>query len=182
MAADPVARGAPAQSRRVGLRSIRVRILAVFVLNLTAFTGALGYGLVQLRDIGGGLEVLNAGYLPLAQVAATLEAVALQMDRDLDRYSRDEELQLSRFRSTTRFYTTTLSDGVARGERVARAAQGRAASADDRKAFDNILDLLAEIEASRSAYEDAFAALAAPQGALEAADSRSAVADLEGFL
>ena len=70
--------------------SIRTRVLLVFVLSLSAFSGALGYGLVQLRGIGESLAVLDSGYLPLAAVAAELEAVARQLDREHDGFAREE--------------------------------------------------------------------------------------------
>ena len=41
--------------------SIRTRILAAFILSLTAFTGALVYGLVQLSNIGEGFHPGNGG-------------------------------------------------------------------------------------------------------------------------
>ena len=49
--------------------SIRARILGVFALSLAALTGALGYGLVQLRAVGDGVATINAASVPLTASA-----------------------------------------------------------------------------------------------------------------
>ena len=113
MAAVPV-------KRPVG--SIRARILAAFGLSVVAFSAALGFGLVQLWDLGARLAALDSGYLPLAEVAVQLETIAGQMDRDQDRYAREDERSLVRYRSTTLLYTSSLGEAVARGQQVALSA------------------------------------------------------------
>ena len=69
-------------------RKIRTRILLAFVLSLIASATALGHSLLQLDAIGRNVSMLDRGYLPLARVAAELEAIARQMDREHDRLTR----------------------------------------------------------------------------------------------
>ena len=177
MAGEPLSGAAGALQARP-FRSIRVRILAAFVLSLAAFSGALGYGLVQLRDIGEGLDALDSGYQPLARVSAELEAIARQMDREQDRSTREEPRSLARYRSTTAFYSATLADGIRRGRAVAEAAQGRIRDPDEQVALADALDLLAEIEASRASYDETFAQWDEQPDLDERATSR-ALADLD---
>jgi len=62
--------------------SLRVRILAAFLLSFAAFLGAVGYPLVQLRALGDGLAVIKGGYLPLSRVATQLESLQARIDVD----------------------------------------------------------------------------------------------------
>jgi signal transduction histidine kinase/HAMP domain-containing protein len=140
------------------LGSIRVRILLAFALSLAAFTGALGYGLVQLRDIGEGLLVLDEGYLPIASVAAELEAVARQLDREHDRFARDELRPLPGHRANAAFFQDSLADGVVRGHGIVAAALALTTDPDERKALENMDDVLGDVDQQRVAYDAAFAA------------------------
>ena len=139
--------------------SIRTRVLLVFVLSLAAFSGALGYGLVQLRDIGESLAVLDSGYLPLAAVAAELEAVARQLDREHDGFAREEAARpVAGRRAGAGFFSSSLADGVERGRRTAREALDATPDPDERKALENALVLLDGVEEAREGYDAAFAA------------------------
>lgn len=62
--------------------SLRARILAAFLLAFAASVGTTASALLQLRAIGDGLGVLEVGYLPLARVAAQLEALQTRIDID----------------------------------------------------------------------------------------------------
>ena len=137
------------------LRSIRVRILAAFVLSLAASAGALGYGLVQLRAIGQGLIALDAGYLPLAEVAAEIEAIARQMDREHDRFAREAPRPVAGRRSNAAFYSSSLSDAIGRGREVVEHAAGRLDDLEERDALGAISSALQELDAGRSAYDEA---------------------------
>lgn len=137
------------------LRSIRSRILAAFVLTLAAFSGVLALGLVQLRDIGQGLQALDAGYLPLAAVSAELEAIARQMDRDHDRFAREGTRPVAGRRSNAAFYGASLADAVDRGEVVIAEAAGLVDRPEDREALAQVARALAGIDGQRQAYEQA---------------------------
>lgn len=136
--------------------SIRARILAAFALSVAAFSSALAFGLVQLWDLGARLSALDSGYLPLAEVAVQLETIAGQMDRDQDRYAREDERSLVRYRSTTLLYTSSLGDAVARGRQVALSAADAVRDPGEQSSLEELVVLLEEIEASRSDYADAF--------------------------
>ena len=66
----------------MGHRSIRVRILAAFVLAFVAMASTIGYSISELRSIGKELDAVNAGFLPMAKVAVELGALMRQLDRD----------------------------------------------------------------------------------------------------
>ena len=51
---------------------------------MACFLVALGYGLYQFRAVGGSLELINHGYLPLASDAARMEASLVRLEQDLD--------------------------------------------------------------------------------------------------
>ncbi len=136
--------------------SIRARILAAFGLSVVAFSAALCFGLLQLWDLGARLSALDSGYLPLAEVAVQLETIAGQMDRDQDRYAREDERSLVRYRSTTLLYTSSLGDAVARGQQVASSAAAAVRAPDEKASLAELSDLLKEIEASRADYAEAF--------------------------
>lgn len=158
-------------------------MLLVFVLSLAAFSGALGYGLVQLRDIGASLAVLNTGYLPLAETAAELEAVARQLDREHDEFAREGDLRpVAGRRAGAGFFSSSLADGVERSRRTANDAIGVTADRDERKALENVLVLLDGIEDARLGYDAAFGAWLAARASggadLIEVDAR-ALADLD---
>ena len=92
--------------------SIRFRVLAAFVFSLAAFSGALGYGLFQLRAIGGSLAVLDSGYLPLAAVAVELDALARQLDREHDGFAREESRPVVGRRTSAEFFSASLGAGI----------------------------------------------------------------------
>ncbi len=139
------------------LRSIRTRILAVFALSLSAFAGALVYGLVQLRSIGDGLRAINAVYLPLAGVAADLNAVLRQMDRDLERGSREGPRPLAGHRSNAAFYSASLEDDIGRGRGMVVAALTPMEDPEERRALEGALTLLGEIDEARQGFDQAAA-------------------------
>jgi signal transduction histidine kinase len=158
-------------------------VLLVFVLSLAAFSGALGYGLVQLRDIGESLSVLDTGYLPLAGVAAELEAVARQLDREHDGFAREDEARpIAGRRAGAGFFSSSLADGVERGRATAGEALLTVADPDERKALENALVLLDGIEEEREGYDAAFAAWLAARssgGADRVEVDAKALADLD---
>ena len=179
---------APLRARRPGpgaglVGSIRFRVLLVFVLSLAAFSGALGYGLVQLREIGESLGVLDSGYLPLASVAAELEAVARQLDREHDRFAREDAARpVAGRRAGAGFFSSSLADGVEQGRTTTRDALETTADPDERKALENVLVLLDGIDEEREGYDDAFAAWLAARasgGADRVEVDGAALADLD---
>ncbi len=145
----------------LGLRSIRFRVLAVFALSLAALTGALGYGLVQIRNIGEGIEAVRS-WLPLAAVANELEVVARLMDREEDRLTRDTEpvLPLAAARSNVAFHSSSMDEALTRGREAARRGLDRVHAPAERMEFDAALTLLDEVDALRRDYVATFDAWA----------------------
>ena len=64
----------------MGRLSLRARILGAFLLSFLSFCGVLGFGLLQLDSIGGGLDVIDRGYLPLAKIVGQMEGQQSRLD------------------------------------------------------------------------------------------------------
>lgn len=139
-------------------RSIRTRILAVFALALAALGGALGYGIVQLRAIGEGVQAIHRGYVPLAGVAADLQAVVRQMDRDMERTARDAPRPRAGHRSNAALASASLDDDVSRGRAVIEGARLELSDPDELRALDSADDLLDQIARASDAFAVASAA------------------------
>ncbi len=134
-------------------RSIRVRILAAFVLSVTAMAGALGYGISQLRGVGQGIEAVNSGFLPLAEISVELEAIVRQLDRDHDRFARESPGPLAGRRANATLYRASLHEAVSRGRLVAVQADRAVTLPDDREAIAEVVRILEDIERQSTAYE-----------------------------
>ncbi len=159
-------------------RTLRNRILAAFVLALAASSGALGYGLVQLRDIGSALTILDRGYLPLAGVAARMEAVTRQLDREHDRLAREAPGPLAGHRANAALFNASLTDALADGDRTAQSVLDEVRDSDERQAVEMMAQLLGEIGTAQIEYELAFRAwLAAAENGGEQLPSRLAELD-----
>jgi len=137
-------------------RSIRARILAIFVASLAAFGGALGYGMVQLRVIGADLVAIDAGYLPLANLAAELQAVVRQMDREHDRMARESARPLAGHRSNAEFHSTLLARRIEDGQAAIEDASDLVGDTAEETALRTAGVLLGEIDALRATHDAAF--------------------------
>jgi len=155
----------PRRRGTVARRSIRARILGAFVLSLAAWVGALGYTLVQLQQVGQGIAVLDAGYLPLADTAARLGAAVRQLDQEQERQSRESPRPLAGAKTSAALVHAALADATDHGLAVAEAARLQARDPADAAAFSAAVDALHTVQAQAEAYEDAVAAwVAAAQG------------------
>jgi len=182
-------------------RSIRWRILAAFVLSLASWVGAFGYTYTQLQEVGRGIAVLDLGYLPLADVAARLEAAARQLDREQERLSRDTGPQAAGLRdsvprdigrpvagarTSAALHRASLEEAARAGRTVAQAALTGTGTEGalvgtvdpaDAAAIEACLRAFSAIEAQAQAYEEAVDAWASAVAAEEGGEAR-AQADL----
>jgi len=145
----------PASNSGRTKRSIRVRILAAFVLSLSAMAGALGYGIIQLQAVGRGIEAVNTGFLPLTEVGVELQSIVRQLDRDHDRFARESQGPLAGRRSNATLYRASLHEAVGRGRLAAKRADKALSDPDDLNAISDVIETLDEIEQQSTAYEEA---------------------------
>ncbi len=140
---------------KLGLRSIRARILAAFILSLFALASALGYGIGRLQAVGHEIEAVNTGFLPMAEVGVELQAIVRQLDRDHDRMARESLGPAAGRRASAAMYRASLLDSVARGRVRAHNARRVLNNPDDLVAIEAVVETLDEIERQATAYEDA---------------------------
>jgi signal transduction histidine kinase/HAMP domain-containing protein len=159
--------------------SIRIRILAAFVLSLSAMAGALGYGISQLREVGRGLEAVNSGFLPLAEVGVELVAISRQLDRDHDRFAREQSGPVAGRRANATLYRASLHEAVARGRLAAVQAERVVSSADDTDTIAQTVQVLETIELQATEYEAAVGQWSAAQQSGDQAESARLLADLD---
>lgn len=142
-------------------RSLRARILAAFLLSFAFFLGAIGYGLVEFRNVGQALEVIDVGYVPLSTAARRMESSLVRLEIDLDRADTIELRRVAAHRSRA-----ALHHGII-GERSSEAKQALASirptvtdpeTLADLDRMDRQLSLIAELnsdlEAKTFAYLD----------------------------
>lgn len=159
--------------------SIRIRILAAFVLSLSAMAGALGYGISQLREVGRGLEAVNSGFLPLAEVGVELVAISRQLDRDHDRFAREQSGPVAGRRANATLYRASLHEAVARGRLAAVQAERVVSSADDTNTIAQTVQVLETIELQATEYETAVGQWSAAQQSGDQAESARLLAELD---
>ena len=159
----------------MGHRSIRVRILAAFFLAFITMAATIGYGIGQLRSIGQELDAVNAGFLPMAKVSVELSALVRQLDRDHDRFAR----QGSAARSNASLYRAGIEDLVSQGRIASQHATTLVTHPDDRAAIARIDDVLDEVEAQTSDYEQVVIQWLTTQNSADGAQSNGLLADLD---
>jgi signal transduction histidine kinase/HAMP domain-containing protein len=153
MGAGPPGRGA---SRRggLGLRSLRVRIVSLFVAALIALFGALAFLLWQQQRTARSLEVVTASYLPLSKVAARLDRDRQRVATDLERLMRDERRPGTGAESPAAIYTEAFARNLELGRRIAAGARRLAGSAEERAVLNKVDVHLGRIESLAREYED----------------------------
>jgi len=156
-----------------------VRILAAFVLSLGAMAGALGYGISQLREVGRGIEAVNSGFLPLAEVGVELQSIVRQLDRDHDRFARESPALAAGRRSNATLYRASLHEAVGRGRLAAGRANNALTDPDDRRAIEDVLQTLEEIERQSTEYEEAVNRWALAQQTPDEVHASGLLADLD---
>jgi len=162
-------------------RTIRTRILLAFLLSLVASATALGHSLMQLDAIGQNVTTLDRGYLPLARLAAELEAIARQMDREHDRISRSPARTVAGYRANAELYSGGIEEAVKRGRQlVTRLDEPAELSLRDRASLAETVRLLTHIEEARQGYDAAFQAWADDAGSTDGGARGSTIADLDG--
>lgn len=161
-----------------GLNSIRVRILAAFVLALLSFGSTVAYGLMQLRTIGAELDAVNAGFLPMSKIGVELTSLVTQLDRDHDRFARPGPQSSSARRSNAALYRQSIQDAVARGRTAAQAATSRLSHPEDRATLSRIESVFDELEVQSAEYQTAVESpLLDPEG--DEAKRAEVLADLD---
>lgn len=150
----------------LGTRSIRVRILAAFVLALASFGTTVAYGLVQLRTIGAELDAVNAGFLPMSKIGVELTSLVAQLDRDHDRFARSGPQTTIARRTNAALYRQSIQDAVTRGRTAAAKANRRLTHQEDLATLARIESVFDELEAQTVSYEQAVTSpLLDPDGA-----------------
>jgi len=140
--------------RRFGLRSLRFRIVALFVAALLALFGALTFLLWQQQRAAGSLEVLTQAYLPLSKVAARLDRDRQRVSNDLDRILRDAPRPGTGAESPTAIYTEAFQRNLQIGREYAQKARSLAPSSEERAVLNKVDAHLARIDEQARQWEE----------------------------
>lgn len=147
------------------LGSIRARILVLFLLSVIAFGGSIGYILTQLRTIGEGLDALEGGYLQLANQIARMEFVLNQIERDEERFLREDLRPEVGHRSSANLRSAEIRDAAQAAERIATSS-ARISTPQEAAEFRALAQLLLEVVDAQKAHdEDVETWLAVPSDA-----------------
>jgi signal transduction histidine kinase len=139
------------------LQSIRTRVLALFLLSVTAFAGAALYVLSQLRAIGEGLDSINAGYIPIAEEVAQIEAMARQLQRENDRSLGEEPSSIRT--ETAKAYLGALREDIQAARTLVTLMEDAGHLAEERESFRKTVELLEAIDSQAQGYQSALSLL-----------------------
>lgn len=145
---------APAPSgRRLGVRSLRVRIVALFVLSVLPLFGALGFLLYQQQSASSSLEVVTRAYLPLSKVTARLDRDHQRVETDMERILRDAPRPGTGADSLTAIYTETFQRNLQLGRTYAEKARPVAGSSQERAVLNKVDAHLGRIDEAARRWE-----------------------------
>lgn len=117
---------------RLGLRSLRVRIVAIFIAALLTLVSALAFLVWQQQRTSSGLEVITMSYLPLSKAAARLDRDRQRVANDLMRLMREEQRPGTGAESQTAIYTEAFTRNLQAGRSFVADARRIAPSAEER--------------------------------------------------
>jgi signal transduction histidine kinase/HAMP domain-containing protein len=127
------------------LQSLRVRVVAAFVVAIAAMFGAQTFLLLQNAAVSSSLTRITDGYLPMARFVAQLDRDRQRVANDLRRLTDDRPRPVAS--SPAHFYTEQLATTLARGREAATRAQSTPGlPADERAVFNKILTQFELIE------------------------------------
>ena len=144
--------GIPPQAR-VGLRSLRVRIVAIFVAALLALLSAIGFLVAQQQATAASLELIARGYSPLSKSAARLDRDRQRVANDLERLLREERRPGKGAESPTVIYTEAFTRNLLAGRSFVADAKRLAASAEERAVLNKADVHLNRIDDLARSYE-----------------------------
>ncbi|GAC1554497.1 MAG: hypothetical protein NVS2B9_18990 [Myxococcales bacterium] len=158
--------------------SIATKVFLGFTAILVSSALVSAYGILRMRRIGQGLELVTNGYFPLTRAAGSLEAFQKERTRSTDRLigEKDPAVRRGLIDLDLRDFAKVMSEKLARTRELLQAAQA-AVGEGDREALQRIDSRLVSLGEDIGAEEQAALALDAALRTLEARASR-APADL----
>lgn len=168
----------PQNPSRLGLRSLRFRIVALFVAALLALFTALAFLLWQQQRTAGSLEVLTGTYLPLSKVAARLDRDRSRVETDLERLVRDEIRPGTGASSLTAIYTGAFERNLQIGRTYIEKAKPEAPSSQERAVLNKIDAHLGRIDEAARQWEERTRRFVALSEAGETEAARSLLLDM----
>jgi signal transduction histidine kinase len=117
---------------RLGLRTLRFRIVAIFVAALVALLSALGFLVAQQQRTVESLETITRGYLPLSKAAARLDRDRQRVENDMQRLLRDQRRPGTGADSPTAIYTEAFTRNLLAGRSFIADARRIAPTPEER--------------------------------------------------
>lgn len=157
--------------------SIATKVFLGFTAILVSSALVSSYGILRMRRIGQGLELVTNGYFPLTRAAGSLEAFQKERTRSTDRLldEKDPAVRRGLIDLDLRDFAKVMSEKLARTRELVQAAQ-EAAGAGDREDLQRIDARLVSLGDHIVAEEHAALAL---DGALKAPEAQASRAPAE---
>ena len=130
--------------------NLRTKIITAFCLAFLAFLGALSHTVLQLRDIGEGLSVVEEGYLPLARIGAIIESTQETIEQDLSLIIEDRPRPNTGGAPISVAAATRLTAALERGDLIVSNVLPSVNAAEERANLNFIQGQLSLIYATHS--------------------------------
>lgn len=138
---------------RIGLRSLRFRIVTIFVAALLALFSALAFLVWQQQRTASSLEMITRSYLPLSKATARLDRDRQRVANDLDRMLREARRPGTGAESPTAIYTEAFSRNLEDGRGYVALARRIAPTAEERAILNKVEVHLNRIDDLARQYE-----------------------------
>ena len=134
--------------------TLRTRIVTAFCLAFLAFLGALTHTVLQLKDIGEGLSVVEEGYLPLARIGAIIESTQETIEQNLTLIIDDRPRPANGNAPISSAAVIRLTAAIERGDLIVSNVLPRVTDAEERANLNFIQGQLSLIYATHSEQID----------------------------
>ena len=141
------------QARGVGT-SLRVRVLASFLVAIASMAGAIGFLIWQYQGVSATQALLSEGYLPLARVVDELQRDQQRVDRDVQRLLNDLPRPGTGRSSISAIYAEELDAALADARVRAERARKLAAWPEERAVLHKMGVQLDRIDALHVPYRE----------------------------
>ncbi len=136
-----------------GLASIRFRIVAAFLVALTAMAGTQLWLVAQQQPVNDSLRLVAEGYLRLSKKVAQLKRDQERVQRDLQRLNKDRPRPVTGETSAAEIYTEELAIRIGETRIIAESMRGFQPSSEELAVLGKTITYLDSVESLFKTYE-----------------------------